>query len=187
MSTHLFEIILIVLIFTILLPILFTILYSKDLFLRNENKRPLVLLVTVLCYSISFFLLRNILHTSPTFENLHTPLHNLLLFLAVLIIGTIFVLYVTFWFKISLHANGIGFILALISFLVLDPEIAISIRLLALGITIIPCGLLLWQRVASHSHSLREVVYGLCFGFTISFMTFLLLPNNGLWLKFVIW
>lgn len=160
----------IVLSFSVLLPAFFPILYAKDAFLKDRKKRPYSLLFTLISYIICFILINKLNTAVDIYESNWNDLmiyYDTLLTLLILGLGLLFA--VSFWFKISLHANGIGFLWAVL--LKIDSQAGIAQHgffiLIQLLVFLCSC-ILLWQRVASGSHTRREVVAGLLSGLIIS-------------------
>jgi len=116
-----------------------------------------------------------LVHKSSGVGETFDELGGYMIILSLFIVGLLFILYVSFRYKISFHAYGIGFILALI----IIPDFYLAqhldlMTILAESAMIISGGILLWQRIASGSHSKREVLYGFVSGFLITFFVFLL-------------
>ena len=184
LGIHFFEVFGIIFGLTVLLPAGFSLLYAKDPFLKDRRKRPLTILFTLFCYATCFLWLRSFLHEILAFGHWYEEANSLLFLLGQLIVGMLIVFYINFWFKISMHANGVGFIITwmvLIAIFIsvgsLDPDSEFNISLACLiipGLISLLCVLLLWQRVASKAHTIREVLYGLFFGFIITFLSCLL-------------
>jgi len=171
---YFFEIFGIILILTIVFPVIFTIFYSKDLFMKDRKKRPLTILFTTLCYLACFYCMYLLVHKSSRAGETFDELGGYMIILSLFIVGLLFILYVSFRYKISFHAYGIGFILALI--VVSDFYFAHHLDLmtiLAESAMIILGGILLWQRIASGSHNKREVLYGFFSGLLITMLIFL--------------
>ena len=160
--------IIIVFLLTVCLPSLFPIIYARDAFLKERKFRPLSLLVTLVSYCICYIWLY------PGFFMYAGPiLSQQLNLLKILIVGLLCLLVVSFWFKISLHANGIGFLLALTfipglhSFL--DHNFLSANSFIIIGVVlIIGSSILLWQRVASGAHTFSEVFWGFLCGFGVT-------------------
>jgi hypothetical protein len=186
----------IVLGFTVVLPAIFPIIYAKDAFLKDRKKRPVTLLFTLLCYIgcliwlYSFYPVPDLYSNgwsvyAPSNSTVSILLNNYqyiiilelsLYLLSLLIIGLAMNFIISFWFKISLHANGIGFILALLlisnamffnwnTFWIISAELII----------ILLSGILIWQRIASGAHSKNEVIAGLLSGFFTILIIFFLI------------
>jgi hypothetical protein len=176
---------------TVILPALFPLLYAHDAFLKDRKKRPLTLLFTLLCYIGCFIWLFSFYPVPDLYSNgwkVYGPsnttasilLSNFIILklslyiLFLLIIGLALNFTISFWFKISLHASGIGFILALLLisnalFLNFITSWIITTELIVILLSVI----LIWQRIASGSHSKNEVIAGLLSGFfTILLLVF---------------
>jgi hypothetical protein len=201
--------ILIVLALTVLLPASFPFFYARDGFLKDRKKRPLTLFFTLICY-IGCFIWLTFKIPVPDLNgngwNVYGPGHNdisdlysgvfiihymALFILFMLISGLILLFMVSFWFKISLHANGVGFILAmfigpyLMSVIINLHNEAVYIinsvsilSMLKILVVLIFCFILLWQRVASGSHARKEVFWGLGTGFLIPICFMIYIGNN---------
>jgi len=184
---HFWIIILIALVLTVLLPLLFTLLFTKDPFLNNRKKRSLPLIFTLGClYGCYVLFCQFIIPRSSEDSYLYSGmvLNIYLKILVFQIIGLIFLLIINLSYKISLHAYGIGFIMAVVFMhffqggilYVMSPHYMWSIweRILPIysqiffGIVILFfMGVVLWQRAASGSHKVMEVFWGFVFGFVL--------------------
>ncbi len=166
---------------TVLLPGLFPVFYARDAFLFNRQKRPLTLFFTLVCYGLCLlWILMSFTNISSLSQN-QSQVINLLnsriliKLLIYLIVGLFALGIISFWYKISLHANGVGFLLALpfmpgLPWMVWIINFNHFLSLSAILVVLLCCGILLWQRISSGAHTLLEVVSGFAAGFGITIL-----------------
>lgn len=174
-------ILLVIFIITVLLPAVYTLVYAKDIYLTNRRKRPKTILFTLLCYGICFILF-NIIDLKDIYFNgtqdYYDPGNVIRIYLRlyfIMMTELLILALISYKFKISLHASGIGFFLALSFMYGLPWEM--WHRILPGNIfnftglfILLCCALLLWERIASGSHRIIEVISGLTLGFGITFL-----------------
>lgn len=155
------NIIAIVFVGTILLPILFTYIYTHgNLFIEDRKKRTIPLLATIFSYILTliivFFFAKNSIINY---------------FFAIFITGLILVLLINFKFKISMHASAYGSTLAILLTIITVANIFGSIYhlLILLFLTITIIALVLRQRYISGAHTIVEIVSGFLLGLSVSF------------------
>jgi len=164
---------------TVLIPALFPIIKGKDIYLKDRKKRRGVIIFTIFCYLFCY--IGYSLYSMKVSETIYKLcpesqfvsmecrslnitqflLENATTVLLYLSIGLFVVFIINERFKISLHACGIGFIIwgFLLHFHTYKGAIWAHVFF---GIVIGFSGLiLLWQRVASGSHTKKEVIVGL--------------------------
>lgn len=177
---HLYVVVPLVFLFTVLIPALLPILYARDAFLKKREVRTLPLVGTIVCYAAAFIIIRQAWFTKvpqniPLLDALGAAVglmfsSLLLRMLLSLIIGLAISCIITRWYKISLHGNGIGFLLWQVvyyfgynylqgSFQPSFEETGLALILLILS------AIVLWQRVVSQSHTVGQVVLGFIMGF----------------------
>ncbi|HPD65073.1 MAG TPA: hypothetical protein P5050_06040 [Bacteroidia bacterium] len=141
----------VVLINTVLLPVIFTFLTQKDLYLESKEKRPFIYVVTAFFYLLFLFL-------SGKFA-----LPSLLIFyLRFSILSLIFLLLLNFRMKASLHLAGSGSILAILLFLASQNP---QIHGISLIIWIVLSGISASGRLYLQQHTLKEIIWGFLAGF----------------------
>jgi len=175
----------IVFLLTVFFPVLFALIYAKDPFLNNLKKRPYSILFTLICYAslcfIIFFALfyasafTFIFRCKPMEENNAITMYLSFRLLIYLIPGLVVLFILSFWYKISLHANGIGFLFALPfmpgpQWLIWYLSFSHTISIISVIGIVLSCIILLWQRVASGAHTFWQVFWGFCCGFGITIL-----------------
>ncbi|MEP2026487.1 MAG: phosphatase PAP2 family protein [Reichenbachiella sp.] len=93
--------------------------------------------------------------------------------MALLLISTTILVLVltiiTLWFKVSMHAAGVSGVVGF--FLVFGIKFPNSMALYPLLTFLILAGLVMSARLQLNAHSPKEVLAGLCIGFTVCFGT----------------
>ncbi len=165
-----FELLSSVILFTVIIPALFPIIYAKDAFLKKKKYRPISILITFVCYALCIITLILLSFYQASVSIKIGEFECILL--AILMIG-LFILFISsFWLKISFHANGVGFLTALCyisAYFWYKFSIEIIFSVLFLFIT--TSSIILWQRVASRSHTFFEVASGFIVGFFITIVS----------------
>ena len=174
-------ILIVVFIITVLLPAAYTLVFAKDIYLSNRRKRPKTILFTLFCYGICFMLF-NIIDLKDIYFNGNQDYYDsgnvirIYLKIYFIMMAELLILaLISYKFKISLHAGGIGFFLALSFMHGLPWEmwhrvLPGNIFYITGIIILLCCALLLWERIASGSHRIIEVITGLSLGFGITFL-----------------
>ncbi len=178
---HFSEVFIIVLAFTVILPIIVNL---NDVYLRDLRKRPRAILFSILFYFICLiwlFLLdfRWALNRETHYysgSEIYMPIYHFLL--ALLIVNMLIVSIISINYKISLHASGIGFNYALpfafggfhdmLPWNIWNKIFSEDIFTAIIIGFIICSSIVLWQRVASGAHSFWQVFWGFCCGFGIT-------------------
>ena len=89
----------IVLGFTVIIPSIFPIIYTKDAFLKNRKKRPLSLFITLISYSVAFLWINSTIETLEIYEtNWDVVIYYYNLLLILLILGLAISFIISFWF-----------------------------------------------------------------------------------------
>ena len=139
---------------TALLPILFVYFYNKgDMYLTDQKKRSLPLLVTTILYGLCFFF--------QYFSDNYIIFAMLLNF----IIGLLALWLINFFYKISLHGAGVGIIIVYLLFFSYgriakaDYTSLVSVAICAALLILV-----LRQRIVSGAHTPNEVVWGFFLG-----------------------
>lgn len=156
----------IVFISTFVLPISFMpfILYTervKSIFLHQQKERIIPLIITMGFYFFAFYILTNI--SAPKIIRLF------LLGSAISVSGA---LLITFFWKISMHAAGIGGLLALSIMITLRLMVDLNLLIMAL---IIITGIVGTSRIYLKAHTVLQVFAGMFLGFLSVFVPIQLL------------
>ena len=210
---HAWLVTMLVFIFSILIPASVPFLYAKDNFLKDRRRRTIPLIVTIACYTITYFIIRQFwlpygLMNNPiqAFAELDIlidvqEIYNgifagyLLKMSLCLTFGLIAILIINRFYKISLHANGIGFLICLPTLFILGilkypnpyhihpnlKEIELLwYTLISYPFIYIASYLVLWQRLYSKSHTLDQIISGFFLGFTGTALIMSFWPNAWL-------
>ena len=139
--------------FTVLAPIIFTLFNQKNLFLPNKKQRFFPLLFGSVCYFFTLWLL----------QGFYLP-DYLGFFLISIALSSFILSFISLFWKISMHANGLGSVSGLIFSQMQSNIFYYSlIALWALFVLII-----LTQRIVSKSHTIIEVIAGFVMGMAIT-------------------
>jgi predicted neutral ceramidase superfamily lipid hydrolase len=149
-----------ILLLTVIAPVILTFILGKDLFLKNREKRPLFLVFTAIFYLIGYYLLRASL---TLIESKYLIALTMGLFLAAL---------VSMKYKISLHGCGLGSFVPYLLYKYNALGSFSPLSVIGLALIYICVGIVLWQRVDSKSHTIRQVVTGFSAGFLIFVLVF---------------
>jgi hypothetical protein len=151
----------------VMIPLaLATVLYARGAIstfnARDRNERMILLTFSVVMYSITAFLLMR----------MQIPSLFRAYFISIAIV-TLITLVITVFYRISLHASGIGGLLVLIVFMILLYQNSMVWQLVAVFVT---GGAVMASRIHLEDHSTSEVWTGLLAGVaTMSISLFLLL------------
>jgi membrane-associated phospholipid phosphatase len=153
----------IVFISTFILPLSFMpfFLYTEkvtSIFLHKQKERLIPLIITVVFYSFSFYIL----------TNLNAP-KIIRLFILGTAISVLVALAITFFWKISTHAIGIGGLLALA--FVISFRLMVDLNFIVM-ILIFICGVVGTARIYLNAHNVLQVISGIIIGFTAIFLPF---------------
>ena len=157
----------IILVLTVAVPIGAVIILAGDIHLANREKRFLPLGVALMGYILAYYAL----------DYSALPMGIFLMLLRAIIISTILILFLNIFLKVSMHANAYGivmFILMLTWDRAEDNPFAKILIFLALILMLF----VLWQRLASGSHKILEIILGLIVGASSAILSFLILLSS---------
>jgi len=153
----------IVFISTFILPLSFLpfFLYSEkisSIFMHKKKERLIPLIITVIFYFFAYYIL----------SNLNAP-KIIRLFLFGAACSVLLALIITYFWKISTHAIGIGGLLALA--FIISFRLMIDLNLIIMSLIFL-CGIVGTARIYLHAHNPIQVFSGFALGFLSIFLPF---------------
>lgn len=153
----------IVFISTFILPLSFMpfFLYTEkisSIFLHKKKERLIPLIITVIFYFFAYYIL----------TNLNAP-KIIRLFMFGGTCSVLLALLITYFWKISTHAMGIGGLLALA--IIISFRLMVDLNLIIMSLILI-CGIIGTARIYLQAHNPLQVFSGLMLGFLSVFLPF---------------
>jgi|GEM_PF-5649113 len=149
----------IILLFSLLIPAALPKLIHNDFFLKDRLKRPRVLIMTAISYAICLVLLRQCVWVTE----LSFAIKLIYLLLTTQSLCLLFAAYISLYYKISLHGIGLGAILFMpIAVIWLEPSYFSSFNwVLYYGIGLPYVLLVSLQRVSTKAHNVGQILAGM--------------------------
>ena len=148
--------------YTIVLPIIFTLIlyksgYLSSIEMKKNKERVIPIFITLICFIFCYLKLQNILIFCPI---LNTALKGI----AIIVLSSGII---SFFWKISLHMLGAG---GLVSFLIFTQIYTEFFSIILFSICL--SGLLGSARLSENAHSKNQIYSGFLLGFIIEFLVF---------------
>ena len=153
--------------FTLIIPVAATYLINKDIHLQHREQRYWPLLITFVSHLALYLLLQNI-HMQPL----------LTIGVTLLTLNVVVLLAFTSFVKASMHANAIIIVTVIyivLSIVKFSPEPPPLQFYLILCFFLILFSLVIWQRLISNAHTVKELIAGFISGLVSIIVTLIYL------------
>ncbi|MGZ5303439.1 MAG: hypothetical protein ACXWDO_04955, partial [Bacteroidia bacterium] len=160
-----------ILLFALIIPVAATYFLHRDIHLKHRTQRFLPLAITLASHVALYFFLR--------------PLYGeklLLIGVVLLSINLVVLLAFTVFIKASMHANAIAVVLSLFALaygIISALEPVPLLFYLILFIVLILFVVVIWQRIISKAHTIKELVIGFVSGLASVGLTLIYIERFG--------